>query len=295
MSVYGSSEQHGLGSSGGIGNGILSTIARNPEGLLLMLAGAALLMRTGRGTSQQEQVEYPSRGVASEYYRNTYAERERAGLGGFERARGQAEGVADQARAYAEATRERVAEYGEAARARAAQMSEEVARAAEAAGEYMLEATGRAAGAARSTADTLTEYADTARRRMTRAQSSVQEGFETMMRDQPLAIAAVGFVAGAALAALLPRTEAEEQALGPAREALAGTAYQAGENLREAASEAGETLRARAAERGLDVEGLKDLAGEVAGAFKSAVTGKEPQGSPSVVPENAEPMTGENR
>jgi hypothetical protein len=44
------------------------------------------------------------------------------------------------------------------------------------------------------------------------------------MREQPLAVAALGLAAGAALAAIFPPTEVEQRTLGPARDALTGAA-----------------------------------------------------------------------
>src|SRR6185436_564140 len=47
---------------------------------------------------------------------------------------------------------------------------------------------------------------------------------ETMLHEQPVAVAVLGLAAGAALAAVLPRTEVEDRALRPARDTLVGVA-----------------------------------------------------------------------
>jgi hypothetical protein len=51
-------------------------------------------------------------------------------------------------------------------------------------------------------------------------------------------------------------------------------AQKAGERVKDATVKAGERLKDAAEERGLSTEGLKDLAGDVADTFTSAVSGK---------------------
>jgi len=92
-------------------------------------------------------------------------------------------------------------------------------------------------------------------------------------------VAALGLAAGAAVAAFFPATELERRTLGEAREAIADAATRAGENLVGAAGEAGERLKAGVAERGLNPEGLKELARDVAETFTSAAAGKVEEGS----------------
>jgi hypothetical protein len=101
------------------------------------------------------------------------------------------------------------------------------------------------------------------------------------MREQPLAVAALGLAAGAALAAIFPPTEAEQRTLGPARDALTDAARDMGERMREAAAETGERLKQRASEKGLNTEGMKDLAREAVDTFKDKVSGKAESGTPN--------------
>jgi hypothetical protein len=97
---------------------------------------------------------------------------------------------------------------------------------------------------------------------------------QRVLREQPLAVAVAGLAAGAAVAALFPSTEIENRALGGAHEKLKEAAERAGEKVRDAAGKAGERLKSAAEERGLTTEGLKEVASEVAGTFKDAMSGE---------------------
>ena len=117
------------------------------------------------------------------------------------------------------------------------------------------------------------------------AQSTLQDGVERVLRDQPLAVAVAGLAAGAAVAALFPSTEVEGRTLGGAREALTGAAGKAGEMVMDAAEKAKERLQSAAEERGFSAAGLQGLAGEVAQTFTGAVSGKSD--SPPTVPKSS--------
>jgi hypothetical protein len=114
-----------------------------------------------------------------------------------------------------------------------------------------------------------------------RAQSTLQTGFGHLLRDQPLALVALGLAAGAAVASFLPATEMEERTLAPARDAIAGVTGKMGENLIEAASDAGQQLTRGIAER---AEGFKELVQEVGESFTDKITGKGK--SPASLPSN---------
>jgi hypothetical protein len=112
-------------------------------------------------------------------------------------------------------------------------------------------------------------------------------------------VAALGLAAGAAVAALFPTSELERRTLSEARDAIAEAASKAGGNLMEAAGEAGERLKAGVAERGMNAEGLKDLARDVAEPFTRAAAGKfdeprspEQQKSADAPPKGVEPIAG---
>jgi hypothetical protein len=89
-----------------------------------------------------------------------------------------------------------------------------------------------------------------------------------------LAVVMAGLAAGAAVAAVFPRTEIEDRTLGPAGESLRQAAGKAAERVKDAAGKAGERLKSVAEERGLTTEGLKEVASELTDTFTSAVSGK---------------------
>ena len=131
--------------------------------------------------------------------------------------------------------------------------------------ETAADVTGRVYETAGSYASAVSGYADAGRRRLTRQASragrqAYRMGNQAgeMLHEQPLAVAALGLAAGAAVAAFLPRVEMEERALRPARDALADAAGRAVESVKEAAGEAGRRLQDKAADLG--AEALKDAA-----------------------------------
>ena len=74
MSTYGVRE------SAGAGEWIMGAVTRNPEGLLLLAAGAALLMRSGRGQSRRRS--YAETVSENRDGRRTFGNREEpAGVG----------------------------------------------------------------------------------------------------------------------------------------------------------------------------------------------------------------------
>lgn len=165
------------------------------------------------------------------------------------------------------------------ARARAAhagkdwEVPEGISRAAEKAREYASNVGKTLSETARSTASAAGEYAEQARQTTMDQSGRMVEQTQSIVREQPLLVAMAGLVAGAAVAAAFPTTRMERETLGPAGKRLSEAATNAGERLSEAASAAGERLMAVAEERGVDADGLKEAARDVAGTFERSVTG----------------------
>src|SRR5690606_6923458 len=67
----------------------------------------------------------------------------------------------------------------------------------------------------------------------------MREGFGRMLEEQPLLVGAIGIAIGAALGAILPRTESEDRLLGETRDSAA-------RQLKERATEAYEGVRDKA-------------------------------------------------
>jgi hypothetical protein len=199
-------------------DGLVGSFKSNPEGMLLLAAGAALLLRTRSSSSLS--------------------------VPGFERAS-----------AMASEGKETVASAAGEASERARHLARAASDAATNAGQTIANTSSRVAGQAGQT---------------------LQQSLSRILQEQPLAIAAAGIAAGAALAAVFPPTEFEKQNLGAVGEQIAGVADQVQSRLKEAAGEAGSALKDAVASRGLDGDGFKDVAGQVAEAAKEALVGNAP-------------------
>jgi hypothetical protein len=141
----------------------------------------------------------------------------------------------------------------------------------------------RMAGSAGDYASTVAGYAEDRSRRLSRQASrfgkrgvrlgrQAQSAAGEMIHEQPLAVAALGLAAGAAVAAMLPRSEIEERAFGPAREALSEAAGGVVDSVKEAAGEA--TRRAQEAVVEHGIEGLRDVARDAARGFTEGFSGE---------------------
>jgi hypothetical protein len=221
--------------------GIMGAIKSNPEGLLLLAAGCALLMRSGslgsslfggsqaRGQGSQHRSEYSSQ-------RGTVGE------------------IADAASESADRARRYVADVGST-------VSETAKDYASSIGSYA--------------ADAQRAVVDNSERLMEQARTTVEGTVSRVLQEQPLSLVLLGLATGAAVASVLPRTAVERETLGAVGERVAEFAGNVRDNLGEAASQAGEKLKQVADERGLNAEGLKEAAQDVAGAFGSAFKGEE--------------------
>jgi hypothetical protein len=221
---------------------IFNAIKRNPEGLLLLAAGAVLMMRTNSPQSSQAASNDAAYGPTKDTASKTAGQ--------------MADAVTDTAR---RKTMDAASSYASTASDTARQTMD----------------------AAKSYASSAVEYADQAKRvvgeqsdRVVRQTRSVAQG---VLQNQPLAIVAAGLVAGAALAAAFPPTELEKETLGPVGDQMSKAAERFGHQLKQATSKAGEKLKTAAEERGLHTEGLKDVAGEVVDTFKASKTGQAKQ------------------
>jgi len=239
---------YGVREGTGTGKWIMGTVTRNPEGLLLLAAGVALLMRSGRGPSVRRN-SLPDRRNEGQYR----AGREDSASGISERTSG---------------IRERV---GEAAR----RAGEYVSGATERAGEYLSEATETAGSYASSASEYANEAARIAAERSRRMADQVRDTADYLVREQPWAVALTGLLAGAAVAAAFPSTRLERRTLGEVGERLRSAAGTMGEQVMEAGMQAGERLNEVVEERGLTSEGLKQAARDVGETFSSALAGKE--------------------
>jgi hypothetical protein len=216
---------------------LIGTAKQNPEALLVLAAGCALMMRSGASSSARGSSAVGNNG---DYYGNREPEARSP-----------------------ESWREGASQAVEGATQYASDIKDRVTNAA---GSYASSVSEYAGSMGRTVSTQTSRLADQTR-------SSVGTGIGYVLREQPLAVVALGVAAGAALAALLPSTEVEDRTLGPVHEAIADAAGKVGENLMDAVGEAGERLKQGAAERGMSSEGLKGLAQEVADTFANKVSG----------------------
>ena len=97
----------------------------------------------------------------------------------------------------------------------------------------------RASRASHAVGDTVSHAGERMREqgeRMRLQGQRMREGFSHMMDEQPLLVGAMGIALGAALGALLPRSEAEDRLMGDARDSAA-------RSLKDRASEAYDEVR----------------------------------------------------
>ena len=236
------------GQSSLLGNGgerILNTIKRNPEGLLLLAAGAVLLMRTNASKSSATPMDAYGRGAQAS--------------GRMEDAARQ---TMDTARSYASSAGDVARRTMDTARSYATSASDAAHETMESAKSYASSASQYAGQAGRAVGEQS--------ERVIRQTRSMAQG---VLRNQPLAIAVAGLAAGAALAAAFPATQLERETLGPMGDQMSKAAERVGDQLKQATMKAGEKLKSTAEVRGFDSEGLKEMASEVADTFRTSMTG----------------------
>jgi gas vesicle protein len=240
---------------------LIGTIKRKPEALLVMAAGAALLMRSG---STSGRWSAPGRTQHWDSDRRLHGD-------------GRLREGADQYAARATDTVNRATRTA----------GEYASAASETARSYASAATDLASDAGDAIASQASRVADRALSFADQTQAAVRSGAGDVMREQPLAVALLGVAAGAALALVFPSSRIEERTLRPARDAVVNSAREMGENVVRAATKAGEQFKQDAVERGLTPEGVKEMVKGAADTFKSRVSGgsdEKPQSSSPSTP-----------
>jgi vacuolar-type H+-ATPase subunit H len=192
----------------GAADWLWANLKQNPEGLLFLAAGCALLLRRAHSTAYaQHDREYVQNSTRHrELVANKVAHQSSAG------------DWANDASSVAQKAREHASSLGKKMSDTAHDYTAAVSEYAHATREKVIEQSRQLA-------------------------EKTQSRFHSLVREQPLAVAFVGLAAGAAVAAALPATTPERRVLGPARQRLYEAAGMARENITEAALAAGERLK----------------------------------------------------
>jgi hypothetical protein len=242
-------------------NWLVTKVKQHPEAFLVLAAGCALLLRPG-GAGPREIGDYPN-DRRDESRLNSIRDRTTAA------ARNVATDLQDRVIDTATAVSQKASDYATALSDTAGAISEQ--------------ATGYVASMSDQASDWGRSVADETARMGTRVRSSAQDGLSRMVKEQPLAVAALGIAAGAAIAALLPPTRAERDAVRPLGDAAKEAVTTGLSQIKNAASATGDQLQDAAHRRGLSAEGIKDMAREATQTFAeklAASGGREPEASP---------------
>lgn len=267
-----------------------ASVRDNPLPLLLIGAGIGWVMLSGgsRGGGRYERA--PRLGGSDPFDDGpSLAERASHAVGGAAR------GAADAARSITGGVTGAASRAGEAA----GSAWRGTSGAAGSAASGVRQAAASGAQRAADLGDGARAYAGRLGQDARRYGDSAGEGLGWMAREQPLLLGAVGFALGAALGALLPRTETEDRLMGETRDAaleqarataaegydqVKDTAQEHAGRLREGgagehAGRAGEALgdAARAAREAV-THAARDLAGQAKSAMGTGDEGPSPGG-----------------
>jgi hypothetical protein len=242
-------------------NWVVTKVKQNPEAFLVLAAGCALLLRPA-GAWRRGTGDFPN-DRRDESRLNSIRDRTTAA------ARNVATDLQDRVKDTATAVSQKASDYATALSDTAGAISEQ--------------ATGYVASMSDQASDWGRSVADETARMGTRVRSSAQDGLSRMVKEQPLAVAAIGIAAGTAIAALLPPTRAERDAVRPLGDAAKEAVTTGLSQIKNAASATGDQLQDAAHRRGLSAEGIKDMAREATQTFAEKLAtsgGREPEASP---------------
>jgi hypothetical protein len=228
---------------------VARAIRQNPEGLLLLGAGVALMLRHASSlTSTQPQRKRRKRAASDSYYDS-------------------AEDMASDATAAGEGLASKVAAAADDVRGYVSGTAHDLT---EKASEFGQTASRRTR-----------EVADTAYQSTREAAGSAYRSLENTIEAHPVSIAVAGLAAGCLAAAVFPSTRFERETLGPIGRRAADAASETGElvksaavaRMTNAAMKAGEQLKDAVVERKLSTDTIGEVVRDVATDFTSNLTG----------------------
>lgn len=145
-----------------------------------------------------------------------------------------AAGAASDARERMGQTRQTLVDAAQSARERFDEARQSISDTAESARSKWNQARRSIAETAYTARETVRRGADSAKLQLERARS----GYDWILREQPLALGAVGLAVGALLAASAPRTRTEDELMGETSDRLAERAKEAGREQLETVKQA---------------------------------------------------------
>jgi hypothetical protein len=228
---------------------VARAIRQNPEGLLLLGAGVALMLRhASSAKNAQPQRKRHKRAVSDSYYDSA---EETAGD-----VAAASEGLASKVAAAADDVRGYVSETAQDLTDKASEFGQAASRRTR-------------------------EVADTAYQSTREAADSAYRSVESAIEAHPVSIAVAGLAAGCLAAAVFPSTRFERDTLGPIGRRAADAASETGElvksaavaRMTKAAMKAGEQLKDAVVERKLSTDNIGEVARDVATDFTNNLTG----------------------
>jgi ElaB/YqjD/DUF883 family membrane-anchored ribosome-binding protein len=122
----------------------------------------------------------------------------------------------------------------------------------------------------------IADTAETARQQATRTARQAKEKAQSLVEEQPLLVAGIGIAIGAALAAILPPTKAEDEFMGEAsdsvKDTLAEVAAEQYQKAKDVAGTVAERAKSVAEEEGLTAGSAADVVRSVGDKVKRVVT-----------------------
>lgn len=224
---------------------VAQAIRQNPEGLLLLGAGVALMLRHAASSNGDKPRRKSRAGSASDFY----SENVDTGSRDTEGLVGRVSAAAEDARSYVADTASDLAD--------------------------------KASDLAGKASEKASEYGQAATQRTRQAAGSAYRSVENAIEAHPVSIAFAGLAAGCLAAAIFPATRLERDTLGPLGRRAANAASEAGDLVKsaavarvtDAALKAGERLTDAVSEGKFKTEGLGEVAREVASDFTTNLTG----------------------
>lgn len=121
--------------------------------------------------------------------------------------------------------------------------------------------------------DSMHRGSDSARYQADRA----RQGFDTLLREQPLVLGAIGIAVGALMGGVLPATRREDELMGETSDRLkqraSGMAREQAEHAREAGKEIGRDLKERVDQSGHRVDGQQSTGASPSTGTSAGTTG----------------------